>query len=302
MKPQRWNFAGLELREVLNGIEVSQHEEKYLARDWRLSQDLIFFVATCIAEGAICAIRHSHPQPSNRVRGVDYIGFSRAPEERIICVADQHGPKTKSADARLKRIIFENHYRFALDKARVNWKWQGTSAKNIEVPFAEFPLALKSCLESTEFVEQGIGARKWEAAKARFGVVTESVLEDWMIRHWNQFKFGLPLQFVGNQICRSDILARYETAKTTKYVIFELKKKPAQFSVFKQFDCYVNGRLRQKVIGLNVPIMCAIVAQSFDENIVREAKKQEFPIALFSFPEKLTKPDLKCVFTNWSEP
>jgi hypothetical protein len=194
-----WANENLSLAEVSEGLKITQNDHEYIATGFRLTQDVITFVNACIKNGLICAIRYSHPKPSNRASGVKYIAFSRRPSERFVCAIDQYSPKNRRSSDRLSRVIFEKHYRIALEGADIKWEWERSGGKNIFVPFQSIDAAICACVANAEAIEVSLGTRRWEATKAHIGFITESILEDWMVKNWKFIDFGIPLEFLGRK-------------------------------------------------------------------------------------------------------
>src|ERR1035441_1375173 len=78
---QCWPEHKLKLTECDRGLQVEQDGASYIARSWKLCDDVVKLVDVALDCGFTCVIRHNHPRPNNRdERGVQYIGVSRSEE------------------------------------------------------------------------------------------------------------------------------------------------------------------------------------------------------------------------------
>lgn len=74
---------GIELEDTEQGLLVRQHDQAYVARNWRLTPPVVELVETCLSAGLVWAIRKDHPRNNSRwpnSRGVVYLAFSPTPD------------------------------------------------------------------------------------------------------------------------------------------------------------------------------------------------------------------------------
>lgn len=112
------------------GLIVEQEGRKYLARGWRLTPEFQATVGLIFDHGLTCVIRTNQPSPKhlNTHRGVDYVGFSRSPEERWVIVLDQYSGRPS-----IDRVTVEKGYRDVLAAAKIPFEWETSGGQNIFV-------------------------------------------------------------------------------------------------------------------------------------------------------------------------
>ena len=106
-KSNIWKFdlAGLTLSDVSDrsgkhiGILIEQFDRAYIARKWRLTDEVKGIVELAAKHGWGCLWRYGHPRDEYFVGGADgklgspHIGFSRNSSERwLFCLGQEAGP------------------------------------------------------------------------------------------------------------------------------------------------------------------------------------------------------------------
>jgi hypothetical protein len=281
MDVRRWSATDLELEASADGIILRQNGSAYLAREWALTEQVDSFVEACVDAGLGCFIRHSHPKVSNRANGVHYLCASRAADERWVVGIDQYSPKARKTGDQIQRLIVENHYGFALQRAGLRIDWQSSSANNIHVPFSELAHLLTVLAPVVDDVEKNLGTKRWEEIKSRIGFVTEAVLESWMLATWDTLPFAHEISLVGNQINRVDIVGR---TRLGERVLFELKRKPADLATLAQISGYL-ARDDAGSVPAARPAWGAIVAPAFTSDLVAMVATRPNPLALWRYVE-----------------
>jgi hypothetical protein len=301
MAVREWRDANLQVEEVNEGLMLTQGGDRYLARDWTLCADVIKTVDLAMGAQFPCVIRHRHPKPNKRLAdGVQYIGFSRRPEERWVFVIDQYSTKT-SPRTEISQVTFEKHYRVVLENAGVEWRQENAGGNNIFVPFRHIQRALAACVPNTvELVEEAIGTREWEARKAEIGLVTEALLETWMIQEWKSLPFGRRLNLVGSQVPANgfiDILA--SDTETGALVVFELKRGIAGIEVVReQLKRYVESP-QIAAMSTGGQVWGAVVARRFANDVLEFVEHSNFPIKLFTFSDAYRNLQLQEFTSKW---
>jgi hypothetical protein len=285
---QFWPEHKLRLTECVGGLQVQQDRAAYIARSWRLCDDLVKLVDVALDFGFTCVIRHNHPKPNNRdERGVHYIGFSRSASERWAFVIDQYScPGARQRD-RINAVTFEKHYRTTLERASIPFTDERAGGQNLFVPFYHVVRAIPACAEEAEIVEGAIGAREWEDCKARLGFVTEAVLESYLVRHWHALPFASELEYLDRQVPVErgyiDILAR--DRRSDDLVIVELKRDRVGPEVLEQISRYVNSvAIRQRAAGR--AIRGIAIARRFFPSIHLAAASAPCPLELYTFDSR----------------
>lgn len=295
-KIKKWPQVDLAIEECDKGLIIKQNNETCLARNWTLSPQIIDVIDSAIQAEFSCLIRYSHPSPNKRwPSGVEYIGFSRVPEERWIFVLDQYSTDSKKFRTHISQITFEKHYQVVLDNAGIQWKPERAGGKNVFIPFSQFHKALTVCNPKiVDSVESVIGSKEWEAKKAEIGLVTEAILESWMIKNWSLLPFGNSIKFLRNQFPADgfiDILA--QDKKTNALVVIELKRGIVESEVIsEQLTRYVNSSTIQTLSEMK-GVRGIVVGRDFAESAFVAAKNAKFDVELFQFHDKLGKISLE---------
>jgi hypothetical protein len=286
---QAWPEHGLKLTECDRGLQVQQDGAAYIARSWKLCDDVVKTVDAALDCGFACVIRHNHPKPNNRDEGgVQYIGFSRSESERWVFVIDQYScPGTRQRD-HVNTVTFEKHYRTTLERAQIPFTEEGARGRkggqNLFVSFDRVADAIHACAGDAEAVEQVMGAREWEERKAHLGFVTEAVLESYLVQHWHTLPFASELEYLGRQFPVEggyiDILAR--DRRSGDLVIVELKRDRVGPEVLGQIGRYVNsGVIRRRADGR--PIRGIAIARRYFPSIHPATALVPYTVDLYTF-------------------
>lgn len=277
----RWSEADLAISEHEQGLLIQQGGERYIARNWVLTDQVKAFISECIRHGLGCAIRYRHPAPNIRMtKGINWIGFSRTPAERWVAVIDEFCPKVTRPSKVMQRIVINKHYRGIVERAGINYWFQSSNVNNIHVDFADMPAAVRVCAKNAEVVERALKTRQWEEAKRAIGLMVESHLEEYIVNNWQKQNFGRKLTFVGNQVKHMDIVARDEGKR---FYVFELKRGPAGIEVYDQLIRYLRGAAT--TLGSSQITYGAIIAKKYDKAIIHATINGPYPVALFSFDD-----------------
>ena len=130
-----------------DGVLVEQNGQSYLARKWKLNEDLTNVIGRFLDAGFSCLIRKRHPQQRNRAGGVDYIGFSLDEYSPWLAVVDQHSRKCQIRGAtgdRIKRITVKSLFRDLLTAGRIPHSWETAGGQHMFVAVNDIALLLKT--------------------------------------------------------------------------------------------------------------------------------------------------------------
>jgi len=152
--------ACIEIEAVSKGLRITQGSESYLAKEFKLTKDVVHFINLCVEKGFPCVIRDNHPKPGNRKKGVEYIGFSSHRNEprkvQWVCVINKRSPFPKDNNSKLKQVCFEKRYLSVLKKAKVVPKIESkrlTSPGNYLVDFKYFERAISACAKNLDEID-----------------------------------------------------------------------------------------------------------------------------------------------------
>ena len=83
--PEHSFDQGIEVKQLEDGVLVSQNGQAYVARNWRLDVPVIRLIEQAISAGLGCMIRKDHPRKNARwpnTRGTVYLAFSPSPDHQ----------------------------------------------------------------------------------------------------------------------------------------------------------------------------------------------------------------------------
>ena len=295
--PWQWPEHNLSLTSRERGLHIEQNGNSYLAREWRHREDLLRLVNTALTHGFSCVIRHSHPKPNNRdERGIHYIGFSRAPEERWAFVVDQYSRKRHPNPHAIAQVTFEKSYRQALERHRIPFEQERAGGHNLFVPFDRALDAIGACALYADLVEDSLGTRHWEAHKASVGFITEALLQSYLVLNWTETPALRRLEYLNREVPVDsgfiDILAR--DTENGSLVVVELKRDVAGPAALDQVARYVRSRQAISLASTN-PIRAIIIARSFSEDLRLRVQSTPFPVELLGYKEDAGRLDLHVI-------
>lgn len=290
-----WPAVDLKVFEAGSGLRIHQAGSRYLALDWRLTDQVRSFIDSALSAGFGTLIRSQQPQPNRRENGVRYIGFSRTPHERWVAVLDQYSPATGLRGGTIRKFTVEQAYRAVLDSHGIPYTQERGGGRNLFVEFERHPDVFAAAAAQVENVESGLGARHWNEVKDEIGFITEAVLETALMSRWSTIKAFEDLDLLGNQVDRVDIVARHR--RSGALVLMELKRGVAGGEVLAQLDRYVRGSAMAHR-GRD-PVWGAIVARQFTEELVGAVAASCFPIALFSFEGSPATISVRRIGSSW---
>jgi hypothetical protein len=238
----------LTLSGIDGGIEVRQRERSYVARTWQLNDDVRRLLELSIEFGFHTLIRNGHP----RGQSAEYLGFSIAPEDLWIFVADQF-----SGRPNVRQITVEKRFHNIIQIEKIPSRWETAGGRNIFVLFEDAPRlfsALRRRINETP--ELRFGLPRFESTRVQetgilsemdlqrilatsvgsgqftehFGVVTEIIENPSLLRPASD-----PLISAGRDI--PDILLK---TRETLYVL-ELKRGEIGNSTFEQLRRYLDN-------------------------------------------------------------
>lgn len=290
---------GIHLTQRGDGVLVEQNGQSYLARKWKLNEDLINVIAKFLDAGFSCLIRKRHPQPSKRTGGVDYIGFSLDESSSWLAVVDQYSRKCPiegTTGDRIKRVTVKSLFRDLLTAGRVPFSWENAGGKNMFVAVEDIALLLQTINPATarDIKQPATGQRstlrppaltterqlqtlfadsiRSGVHNATLGVVT-SVLEN---PHWQNTAGGLNPQIRDIP----DVLA--VTAETLW--VFELKLNEVGVQATHQVVRYVtNPACQEQARGRRVEAVTVGHRKSAELKDKKTYLAKEIEVALWTY-------------------
>ena len=184
------NFPNFDLRfqEVDEGLRISQGNAAYIARRWRLSDDVQAIVNHSIEAGLTCLIRHGHPRESSHLPagvGVDYIGFSPSPAHHWVFVLNMDSRPDKTP---LVSGTFDKTYEHVLAAAGVPFAPQWRSPQELTVPRS----ALHAAISASCPFWNSLGLRRgYREQRGQFGhFIDEEDLHASLLQAWSKTALG----------------------------------------------------------------------------------------------------------------
>ena len=215
---------------------------------------------------------------------MQYIGFSRTPNERWVFVLDQFSSPSRAKRDRVTRLVFEKNYEGTLKKAQVRYDYQSINARNLFVDFDQLEYALQACAEEVEAVEIGLGSRDWELKKATIGFVTESTLESFLVANWTVIPELANIKYHQRQMRAAggflDIVCF--TSDDQEVIIIELKRGKVGEGVVKQLDRYMGSEEVRKLAGGRT-IRGIAISRDYYPSAYDAPAQSSFPVELWTF-------------------
>jgi len=300
-----WPEFDLVIRQLPNGLEIRQGERAYIARDWRLTGEVVAVIETALAHGLTCLIRNEHPRENMLLpstKGADYIGFSRKRNERWVFVLDYYSclNRKKGTPRTLPfQLTFYITFKADLEKHGIPMTAMGAAnGRGVLVAVEHLGAAIDTCLPNYGLTGSYTGPRGGETTID--GFVYEGNLQTRMLRYWSGCRFGRMLEVIDQEVAfngnRLDILASDQ--ESGHLVIIELKHPKAEPSAVAQLGRYLE-EFRFTPHGNGRPLLGAIVAETIPDSTRQAARSAPWPISLF--PARWTSDgvDLSPVLDGW---
>ncbi|MBK9578949.1 MAG: DUF91 domain-containing protein [Fibrobacteres bacterium] len=272
---------GLELEQAAEGVVVRQFGDAYVARNWRLTDDVIAKIKICLGSGLKAMIQVRHPEYANRMPkgdGVIYFSFARSEKEMWIVVFNDNSPFPKKRPFdNVSTVLINKRFRHFLTAGDIPWVTEkGRSACNVEIPCEFLETAIASCLKGMEGDFQKnlsiLGDQKG-------GFRGESDIEKWLMENLED-RSGGQLEIIGRQVRLEngiiDILAIDKDSD--QVLIIEVKQQRAVSSVVEeQIPRYLAS---QRVMGIckNRRAIGVLVAEEIPESIRRLIREHSLPL------------------------
>lgn len=233
--------AGIEVKEIAEGLLVKQADQAYVARDWRLTAPVEALIETCVACGLSCMIRDDHPRRNARwpnTRGTVYLAFSPSPELQWSLAIDTFRP----ARGDYGFAVFNGKYREQFERMRIPFVFEGRNkgAGHLVVQREQvIPI-----IEALADFDHSVLALNHSSHDGE-GFTTEYVIQRKIMENWQHTPFAGRYDIVQDEFPvdggltsrRIDILARDRA--TGDWLIIELKRAEARVEAVQQVEDYL---------------------------------------------------------------
>lgn len=139
---------GLKIYECEQHLLIEQNGERYLAHNWRWSDEVRHVVDLALSHDLTCMIRNRHP--SNRVKKgvdsgvtVDHLGFSITSNHDWAFVLDLHSSNRDEPRTSPTSVTFNKKLQNELDHRDISYCEESNSAKNLIVKVGELGECLR---------------------------------------------------------------------------------------------------------------------------------------------------------------
>lgn len=287
MKTWTWEPVELSLTEVESGLLVQQYRDSYIARNWRLTPDVVSTVELAVKYGLVCMIQNRHPQASKRGAkgdGTVYMSFARRSSEYWVLTIDHNSSVGgKKPWGTLQQVLINKRYRHALQEASIpNAIESFSNASNIQVPFEYAEAALRAC---EGYIDRHAQRRGRSGIEGEYpGFSDESDIERWLMENLEaRTPLGRSWKILGRQVRTEvgmlDILLQDQADGTV--IVLEIKQGRAQpRDVSEQLHRYVASDYIRQRFGSGAVIGC-LLAEKIEGSVMKAVEDSNFPALAF---------------------
>lgn len=260
---------GIVLKEVADGLLVTQWDEAYLAKRWTLSDHVVELVEAAISAGLRWMIRERHPQTSRRwpsQTGTVYIAFSPTRENQWSFAIDTIKPTGDYG-----HCVFNGKYRDQFLSRRLPFRFEARNkgAGHLVVDRPDVIHTIRS-LKGMDHSVLHLGR-----TASAVGFQTEYDIQRQLIANWDSTPFGASCELIGDEVPidrgmtprRIDILARDRGSGVL--IVIELKRGEPAEAALTQVLGYVEALTSSCRFG-GSPACAVLIAERLG-SVVREA-------------------------------
>ncbi|MFC4352298.1 endonuclease NucS domain-containing protein [Fodinicurvata halophila] len=279
---------GIELSDVDEGLLVSQFDDAYIARGWRLTAPTIELVETALASGLRWMIRKGHPQPHARWpsrKGRVYLAFSPTRENQWSLAIDTY--RDGRGDYGVGVFNGKYHEQFLEHQVPFEFEKRNRGAGHMVVA-REHILPTLKLLGDLDHNVLFLGRDSQTAD----GFQTEYDIQRAILFEWKKTPFSERHRIIGDEFPvdpgvnprRIDVLAR--DMASGDWLVIEVKRAEAKIAAVQQIEDYLGtigrrddfayGKLTGALVAERVPPAVRHYAAS--QGI--EAYEASYPFAL----------------------
>ena len=275
---------GIIIEDVKEGLLVKQYEKKYIARNWKITKEVIDMISLCLDSGMRWMIRENHPKRSNlfpNKKGVVYLAFSPTKENQWSLAIDTFNPNSK----KFRFGVFNGKYRTQFDKYKVPYKFErrNKTQGHMEVSREKLFMAIKT-LSKLDHSVLFFNKKQIQAE----GFIQETDMQRYLILNWKKTPFS-KYDLIGDEYPvtsgrntkRIDLFGYYKKSNT--YIIIELKKHEANQDALEQVNNYY--KILKKKIEFKKSKFCKVlIAERIAKDIKIKATEKKIDTYEMNWP------------------
>ena len=287
---------GISVKDTAYGLLVRQYENAYIARRWRVTNNLRELIQTSVNSKLYWMLRDGHPQvhslwPSTKGRA--YLAFSPTRDKHWAVAIDTVNPDGSNYG----KAVFNGKYheQFKKNKIEFSFEKRNTSAGHMEVARHK---VLETIRKMSNFDHSVLYKNK--SSEPINGFSTEYDIQRSLLLYWAKTPFAKDFTIIGDEVPinlaprnsartnlgRIDILAKHK--KRDEYLIIEIKRAKATEEALKQISGYLSALKKREDMSLALLKGC-LIAERIPKNIVSFAGQLGFTSYEIMYPIKLTK-------------
>lgn len=280
---------GITLEDVENGILVKQYDIAYIARNWKITKEVIEMVDTCLESGMRWMIRSNHPKRSNQYpnkMGVVYLAFSPTRDNQWSMAIDTFNPNTN----KFRFGVFNGKYKTQFDQNKISYNFEGRNKNSGHIVVERDKLF--STIKKLAVMDHSVLFFDKKKIKSD-GFIAETDMQRFMIINWKKTPFS-SYEFVrdeyplsrGRNSKKIDLLGFNKKTKT--YVVIELKKNEALKKDLCQVLGYCNT-LKAKQEFKKFKLKPVLITERISKDVKENANKYKIDTYELNWPGKFSK-------------
>ena len=270
------------------GLLIVQNNKTFLARKWKLTQEVRNIIELSLNKGFCKLWVEGHPKGDTS----HYICFSRShskPWEYLI------GGEARPPNVKI--ITVNATHRKLLETSNVNFHWQNFGGKHLflspKIEMLELLISEISVVPHESFIPS---PRQSGTKIKRSGFRKENELEEFIFNKLTALGYLVYRQhrFITNNELESDSKPDIILEEKNDVYIIELKLNAAHIADLNQLDRYINNKdLKEKFSEKKIKGI--LLTGHYDQPILSEAKAQHPEINLYSYKYKTDNLELQLV-------
>lgn len=299
-----WNeYNDLKLSELEAGILVSQNGAAYIARNWRLTDQVSEVVQWALDSGLHWLIQNGHPKESHRYphgNGGNYISFSPVQDNLWVFAIDEQSPSNRKERNDVRQAVFQKKYRAIFSEHGIRFEIESRNTKNLLVKNPDLREAVAVAANVARDIGR-IGGSRIVSGDYK-GFIDEAHIQGRLLKYWDRVDFGRSLSCLASEYRlsngrRIDILAQDKTEGAL--IVIELKQQCAHEAVIHgQIVPYLEDTaLKKKAIGRG--IWGCLIAEQVPHKVREAVRTCNYPIVAFEAVWDKDGVLLKKVAGNW---
>jgi len=271
----------LEIEEIEWGISVSQRNVTYVARKWKLTDNVKYIIDIAHKAGLTCHWQYGHPSSNVYLgnngfeKGSHHLSFSRSHEEKWIFVigAEAHPPNVDF-------ITFNKAYRNFVANSGVTWRWEWSGGENILIQLEDLEALIgKLTRIDMDAIRDSKGhTSQWKSKLGKTGLNSEFLVEQALLDKFKDVRIKPKLSLLVRPHI-DGLIPDIIITSTSKPLILELKLDIAGLPALEQISAYMK---LSSVKSAYTDLIGGIIARDFHPDLLKTIKFTH-GIGLFSY-------------------